>query len=124
MNYVCFIISVLFAFLQYWNWRLYISNLSDIILFHINQIVGQMNVVRILISEITLYDTLKITPLSISCFSGQWRGNCLEYFQHFVKWYGGKPQNIQGGNIYLYILNVHVSLLYTIRLFITIANFT
>ena len=96
----------------------------DIILFQINQIVGQMNVVRILISEITLYDTLKITPLSISCFSGQWRGNCLEYFQHFVKWYGGKPQNIQGGNIYLYILNVHVSLLYTIWLFITIANLT
>ena len=81
------------------------------VLFQINQILGQINVVRILISEITLYDTLKITPSSISCFSGQWRGNCLEYFQHFVKWYGGKPQNIQGGNIYLYILNVHVSLL-------------
>ena len=71
-----------------------------------------------LISEITLYDTLKITPLCISCFSGQWRGNCLEYFQHFVKWYGGKPQNIQGGNVYLYILNVHVSLPYTIWFFL------
>ena len=42
-----------------------------VFLFQINQILGQMNVVRILISEITLYDTLKITPLSISCFSGQ-----------------------------------------------------
>ena len=71
LNYVCFIISVLFVILQYWNKRLYISNLRFIILFQINQIVGQMNVVRILISEITLYDTLKITPLSISCFSGQ-----------------------------------------------------